>query len=95
MHNAFPNEALVRVHLINSFVISLLWLLITIVSIVGDEVANSIYEDISFYYVVLTLTYDVFSSYMDLFLIYLIFRFTKEGPTVTDEMPPTLFMQNQ
>ena len=30
LHNAFPNEALVRVHLINSFVTALIWLLLTI-----------------------------------------------------------------
>ena len=96
MHNAFPNEALVRVHLINSFIYTLLWLILTLMSVLGattkDSVSELTFDKLIFYQTTFYCIYDVFSLYMDCFLMYLIWRFTKQAPTAIGRMPFILFI---
>ena len=108
----FPNEKLVRLHLFNSIMYAAMFLLSSFLSswnmliITNDDFewfsTESIKAmEISFYYEVFTDFADFFSVYMDLFLIYLIIRFTRNDKLllINDnllgrEVPSTVFFNN-
>ena len=86
----FPNEAFIRVHLANTFVYAVLYLTFGFISIADSEtelefVTKEMPESkdfltlmkMRFFYDLIFILICVFSIYMDLFLLYLVYRFTK------------------
>ena len=89
LHNAFPNESFIAVHVINSFIYAVLYLILGIMLIIQNDKLEEISEyelpppelslqllKIFFYYELVYMMTLVFQIYMDGFLLYLILRFT-------------------
>ena len=115
LHNVFPNESFIRVHLINSFVYATLYLIFAAISIAETKINIQFNNEetptvetylkmmkIFFFYDFVFILIIIFSIYMDLFLLYLILRFTKASLQATGkdlvlerEVPSILFIQNQ
>ena len=89
LHNAFPNECFIAVHVINSFIYAVLYLILGIMLIIQNDKLEEISEyeqpppelslqllKIFFYYELVYMMTLVFQIYMDGFLLYLILRFT-------------------
>ena len=92
LHNVFPNEAFIRVHLANTFIYAALYLIFGFMSIADSEMelkfaAKEMPESsdflnlikMRFFYDLVYILIIIFCIYMDLFLLYLVYRFTKEA----------------
>ena len=88
--NLKPNQTLVNVHVINSIAYTILALAQAVIYV---KLKDS-------YWIDETIT-NVFNTWMDLFLIYLIFRFTREKQSsfedriLNREVPSIVFINNQ
>ena len=88
LHNAFPNEKFIGIHVLNSCIYTFLFFVLTIVLILRSkkqiivdccysiEIADE-FEKILFFYQVIYIILLAFQLYMDIFLLYVISRFTK------------------
>ena len=86
--NAFPNEKLIRIHIVNSCIYSFLFLILTCLVMVKTIKQAQVNDDytkekviqlnkiIVFYEIIYTIML-VFQLYKDIFLLYIISRFTK------------------
>ena len=97
--NAFPNENLIAVHVLNSFIYTLLQLIVCIIMVLQNTKLNEkeLYPDGPPKELILALfkifyTYDlvyiitlIFQLYMDCFLLYLILRFTNANARDTEK----------
>ena len=97
--NAFPNENLIAVHVLNSFIYTLLQLIVCIIMVIQNAKLNDkeLYQDGPPKELILALfkifyTYDlvyivtlIFQLYMDCFLLYLILRFTNANARDTEK----------
>ena len=79
--NTFPNENLTRIHIVNSIIYSLLYLAYGIgLSPKAYNTDNELLIDKMFFSVdLIKVLLQIFSTYMDMFLLYLIMMFTKTG----------------
>ena len=88
--HVFPNESFIGVHLANSFAYAILYLILGAMAIkrrrlnkrIGFNPGHELilkYIKINFYYDLIFIIIIIFSVYMDLFLLYLVFRFTKRS----------------
>ena len=90
LHNVFPNEGFIKVHVANSILYTILYTVYIITVLVLFKIADA--DDIpddnkskkrlrllkaEFFSNMSYIVVDVFTFYMDLFLLYLILRFTK------------------
>ena len=78
LSSTFPNEKFIRIHLANVLIYTILYLFIGAFFVaIQREREELTYLKIFFSMEALYIFIDVFGFYMDLFLIYLILRFTK------------------
>ena len=76
LKNGFPNEKLIKIHLINSCLATLSFFLSIIFLILVEKTGQTDYV-INFFNVLVSLIAFAFQLYMDSFLLYVIQRFTR------------------
>ena len=86
MNSTFHNEKFMRIHFVNVLIFTILYLIVCgLFYAMNTEEEKTIVPLMKkiYYLNILLIFIDVFSFYMDLFLIYLILRFTKPHLKVT------------
>ena len=97
LHNAFPNEKFIAVHVINSIIYTVLYFVLGIMIILQNAKLQENSEDgptpelelelikIFYFYELIYMIMLVFQIYMDCFLLYLILRFTNSNTRGTEQ----------
>ena len=103
VQNAFPNEGFVWVNVWNLIIFALLLLVTYTVSLVQDiygmggtdsmtEEEKKVYLRVDIAYTMFDMVQYVFAMYMDMYILYLILRFTK--PNQSSELSSIAFLEN-
>ena len=77
LHNAFPNEKLIKIHVVNSCVTSITFFLSTFLLMLEAKERQN--DKIKFFNQLAYVIALAFQLYMDMFLLYVIQRFTRLG----------------
>ena len=97
LHNAFPNEKFIAIHVINSIIYTVLYFVLGIMIILQNAKLQENSEDgptpelelellkIFYFYELIYMIMLVFQIYMDCFLLYLILRFTNSSTRGTEQ----------